>query len=301
MRIVPKDILDNVQKLQELLQQFNENDMNFVTNAIKQYNESLKDKSLAINDDIIRNYGTKLNQFHVSLVDHITGPNSMLSEQDKNEKFKESMKNVNQLLDVQLPEVIAGKTKEIKTGIESLSVMKSYPELQNTTNSIINNIYKLKARNYFFEYKYVQMNVLLLVAMQNMYTTMIKGIDEVVTEHKRQIALRNSDLQDVLKKLNLLMTAEPVQVNISDIDKITGMVKNLQGSMAKDNQVLSDKLLSVSRQVVTSPASVQNPPQPPAQSSTPAQPTRGGSSKVRKGGFVRSHSTFPAQEFVELS
>jgi hypothetical protein len=294
LKIVPSDILTNLESLRGLLGQFNSNDVNFVTNAIKQYNSSVKDPNMMISDELIRKYGQKLDIFHSSLVKHILKKDPVTDE-EKKQTFQEATKDIPQLLDVQLPSLIASKTIKVQEEINALSVIQKYPELKNTSDAIIKDIYKLKARNYFFEYKYVQMNILLLVAMQNMYDNMISGINKVVEQHTIQINLRNKELQDVLSKLNMIMNMDMVQVDVRDIDSISKMITGIQTNTLKDSQALNSSLQRVAANAAPAPpGATTGAPAPPG-----APPV--GGAKKQKGGFVRSQSIFPPQEFAAFS
>ena len=341
--LVPSEVFERLKNLQEILSGFNENDPKFISKYIAQYNNEAP-SGLKLDMGKIQPQISRIDNLHTQLIRQITGNQNITSSelstnQNYQDQLKTELKDTKNLIDNRLPSV----TKNlITTEIDKLlndNLVKKDPVVKSTVESILGSIIGLKSRYSFFEYKYVQMNVLVMVIIQNLYNIMITSIKNIIDLHTQQSKQRDQDLNNILKLILGLLNSSQLSITPEDFDKINLLVNNVKEQSKRDaeelqkiakdsvqnaNQQAQSALTAAKNQSISSASSPLS--STPAQTSEQAQPqttlmyvgepqgqTQGGKSPVQmttmyaglnkskqKGGFVRGNSQFPVQEFYNL-
>ena len=287
---------------------------------------------------------SRIDDLHTRLIRQITGNQNITSSdlstnQNYQDQLKTELKDTPKLINTRLPEVTKSLIMKEIEALQNDNLINKDPVVQGTVRSILDSIIGLKSRYSFFEYKYVQMNVLVMVIIQNLYNIMITSIKNIIDLHTKQSKQRDQDLNNILKLILGLLNSSQLSITPEDFDKINLLVNNVKDQSIKDAEDLrqysnghiakgGQQILSALNTVQSSSASVPAPAQTPASSSSfsfkppeppltmyagiPTPTKQGGKSpemttmyaglldKKQKGGFVRGNSSFPVQEFFNL-
>jgi hypothetical protein len=321
--IIPADVFTKLEKFREILDNFNKNEPNFVSKYIDDYNKSVP-SNLQLNTASLGPQLSRIDQFHSLLVKKITGdPNANKDLLKTNpvvqQQFMQTMKNTNQLIGTDLPELAKGLISNEIQQLMNDSLIKKDANVRGTVNQILNQIVSMKARYSFFEYKYVQMNVLLLVIVQNMYSTMINAIKNIVELHEKQNEIRNKEVSQIFNLMLAILQSAELQITPQDFDKLSGLIDKVRADAERDHAELQkykdkitmetvnfvsdtlDKATTQSTGITTTGTNMTFAPPAPA---SPTPTVVGGfvrdKSRTQEGGFVRFNSMFPAQEFHNI-
>ena len=307
--LVPSEVFERLKNLQEILTGFNENDPKFISKYIAQYNKDAP-SGLQLNMSNINPQISRIDNLHTQLIRQITGNQQITSSelntnQNYQDQLKTELKDTKNLINTRLPAV----TKNlITTEVDKLlndNLVKKDPVVRGTVESILGSIIGLKSRYSFFEYKYVQMNVLVMVIIQNLYNIMITSIKNIIDLHTQQSKQRDQDLNNILKLILGLLNSSQLSITPEDFDKINLLVNNVKEQSIKDAEELrtvsngyiakgGQQILSALNTVQASstsaplsptpaPAPVQAPAQTPAPVQAPAQTPASGSVTMYAG------------------
>lgn len=337
--LVPSEVFDRLKNLQEILSGFTENDPKFISKYIAQYNKDAP-SGLQLDMGKIQPQLSRIDDLHTRLIRQITGNQNITSSelstnQNYQDQLKTELKDTPKLINTRLPEVTKSLiTKEIEA-LENDNLIKKDPVVQGTVRSILDSIIGLKSRYSFFEYKYVQMNVLVMVIIQNLYNIMITSIKNIIDLHTQQSKQRDQDLNNILKLILGLLNSSQLSITPEDFDKINLLVNNVKEQSIKDaeelQKIAKDSIQNANTQTQNALTAVQNQStsstSSPTTAQTPASQTPGSVSQIiyaaqtppqggkgpemttmyaglldkkQKGGFVRGNSSFPVQEFYNL-
>jgi hypothetical protein len=317
-QLIPADVFTRIGKLRDILQGYNENDPNFITKYIDDYNKTVTQQGkseLVLNTDspAFKEQLKRLDNFHTSLVQNITNSPGLTIEEVKNNQayqdtLKKTLNNVPDLLTTTLPEIAKKLINKQVNELYTDRLINNNQQVKGTVTDILSMIVKMKARYSFFEYKYVQMNVLLLVIVQNMYNTMISSITNIIALYKTQNQQRNVDVANIFKiMLSILQSAE-LQIQPEDFDKLSLMIKTVKDQTEIDQKNLSDMSneykANAQKAIDNIGIGADQLVTPVASSVTGTRTGIGGfirsKSRTQKAGFVRDSSTFPAAEFNSI-
>jgi hypothetical protein len=326
--LVPSVVFERLKNLQDILTGFTDNDPKFISKYIQQYNNDARSSGLQLDMAKIQPQLSRIDNLHTQLIRQITNDATITSQQlsssdNYQNQLKNALKDTPKLINTRLPEVTKGLiTKEIEA-LQNDNLIKKDPVVQGTVNSILSSIIGLKSRYSFFEYKYVQMNVLVMVIIQNLYNIMITSIKNIIDLHTKQSKQRDEDLNNILKLILSLLNSSQLSITPEDFDKINLLVNNVKEKSIRDaeslKQIAKDSIQNANTQTQSALTSVQIQSQSPTPSSaqTPVtmyaatQEGKGpemttmyagllDNNKKQKGGFVRGNSSFPVQEFYNL-
>lgn len=236
--MAPDGILSKVKGLGEVIGYFNDNDTSALTNFIDTYNQKVTAKDrIEIGPEI---KSTMLN-FHnqlLSVIDQQTGM-STATDTQKQEVLKAKLKDNKQLGDM-LKMYYNQKLQDVETRVLSDEMVKNSSELSGSVKVILNNVKALKVKYKFFEYKYIQLNLFMIVFVQYVYNTMTKFIVDVIAYNQARDAIRQEMTQKIFKATQEIMGASDIELKPQDAAAINKMISSLQEKIQKDQQEIQD-------------------------------------------------------------
>jgi hypothetical protein len=236
--MAPDGILSKVKGLGEVIGYFNDNDTSALTNFIDSYNQKVSAKErIEIGPEI---KSTMLN-FHnqlLSVIDQQTGM-STATDTQKQEVLKAKLKDNKQLGDM-LKMYYNQKLQDVETKVLSDEMVKNSSELSGSVKVILNNVKALKVKYKFFEYKYIQLNLFMIVFVQYVYNTMTKFIVDVIAYNQARDAIRQEMTQKIFKATQEIMGASDIELKPQDAAAINKMIGSLQEKIQKDQQEIQD-------------------------------------------------------------
>lgn len=317
-----KDVRDRVSELSTMFTDFNNNDYKGLLGHIERINQALKEKGdqpFELSEQI----KASLLQFHTAILSGID--TSLMGETEKNQKFVGIMNNPNESKDANLANVFRllgdhfGRDLEAKKNqlVQAQGISES-PQMQQNVETIMNAVKALKVKYKFFEYKYIELNIFLILFVQHFYKTLDSFITNVLAFNSVRDTNRERIIQDTLTMMIGILNAADLQIDPKDFAHITESMEKLRAHMDKKNKDMEANMrdlvaittdnLSGFVNALTDATKVdlmkqlQQSPRPLGTTSAPltgipGMPMPGGSRQ--KGGFPRDGTLFP-QAFYNI-
>lgn len=289
-----KDVNLNIQKVTELVQGLNNNDFNKLKNYAEQYNNQISNPQMQIPSDVINSMMT----FHEKILKNL---NVQSGEQLVELLSNPESNNMKQLIDVNTTDLL----KQVNSiGNESF---------KEPLNKIFGNIFTLKMRYKYFEYKYIEMNIFILLFVQKVYELMDSFTNNILEYNKTRDESREKMITDFLNLMVNIMSASDLQLDANGFNQINKMMENIKTDLSNKEKDLNEKLGKVTEGVTnnlsmliqnltTSDIKTLSETDKIKLKSLLDQPStsQGSSSNRFFGGFVREGSSLP-KEFYNVS
>lgn len=284
---VTKDFKDDLKKISDIFKNLNDDNSPELLKHLETYNSEMRNmgKDGFIIPDKIKESLTKFHKEIISQIDEYATKNE---EQKNNEFFA--------LLDKQYGSELENQKNII---LKSVDISKN-EELKNGVNSIMNNVKALKTKYKFFEYKYVELNVFMILFIQYVY----QSINTFVIQMSAFNKMRDENRESMFKEAMNVMSGMLKELDISDNkESLTDMLTALKQKIKTNDEEINKKMKDVMVLTTESLSSYLNALTDTTkdQISQALQKQQGGKKKKTKqrGGFVRDFSKFP-QAFYDI-
>lgn len=232
----PNNIIEKIRGLGEVIRYFNDNDTSSLESFIENYNQKVSAKEkIDIGPEI---KGMMLN-FHNQLLQVIDSQLTTATAEEKKEVLKARLRD-NRQLDDMLRMYYNQKMKDIEMRVMNDDAVKNNPEVFDTVRAIMNNVKSLKVKYKFFEYKYMQLNVFMIVFIQYVYNSMTKFIVDVIAYNQTRDAMRQEMTKKIFQATQQILGASDIQLKTEDAEAINKMIHNLQEKVQKDQQEIQE-------------------------------------------------------------
>lgn len=232
----PEGIVEKIKGLGDVINFFNDNDTTSIENFIDTYNKQVSAKEqIDIGPEI---KGLMLG-FHNQLLEVIDGQLIGATTTEKQQVLKSKLKD-NKALNDMLRLYYNQKMQDVETRVLNDEIVKSNPEITETVRIIMNNVKSLKVKYKFFEYKYIQLNVFMIVFIQYVYNSMGKFIVDVIAYNQARDAIRQEMTQKIFRATQEIMGASEMQLKPQDAEAINKMIVNLQEKVQRDQKEIQD-------------------------------------------------------------
>ena len=232
----PEGIVEKIKGLGDVIGFFNDNDTTSIENFIDTYNKQVGAKDqIDIGPEI---KGLMLG-FHNQLLEVIDGQLIGATSSEKQQVLKSKLKD-NKALQEMLRLYYNQKMQDVETRVLNDEVVKSNPEITETVRIIMNNVKSLKVKYKFFEYKYIQLNVFMIVFIQYVYNSMGKFIVDVIAYNQARDAIRQEMTQKIFRATQEIMGSSDMQLKPQDAEAINRMIVNLQDKVSRDQKEIQE-------------------------------------------------------------
>lgn len=291
-----KDVNLNIQKVTELVQGLNSNDFNKLKNYAEQYNNQLSNPQMQIPQDVINSmmvfHEKILKNLNIQSGEHLV---ELLSNPESS--------NMKQLIDV--------NTTELMKQVNSIG----NENFKEPLDKIFGNIFTLKMRYKYFEYKYIEMNIFILLFVQKVYELMDSFTNNVLEYNKNRDESREKMMTDFLNLMVNIMSASDLQLDANGFNQINKMMENIKSDLSNKEKDLNDKLGKITEGVTNNLSLlIQNLTTGDIKTLTETDKTKlkslldqsttsqgqGSTSNRFFGGFVREGSSLP-KDFYNVS
>lgn len=232
----PDGIVDKIKGLGDVINYFNDNDTSSIENFIDSYNKGVTAKEqIELGPEIKGMMMT----FHNQLLEVIDSQMVGATSSEKQNVLKSKLKDNKQLNDM-LKMYYNQKLQDVETSVLNDEMVRGNKDISDTVKIILNNVKSLKVKYKFFEYKYIQLNVFMIVFIQYVYNSMSKFIVDVIAYNQTRDAIRQEMTQKIFKATQEIMGASDMVLKPSDAEAINKMIFNLQDKVRRDQQEITD-------------------------------------------------------------
>lgn len=213
--IVDQVVVDNITNLSGLLKEFSSNDTNAIVQRIKNM-EEFKGK---IPDNIL----DRVSKVHESLLDTI---DSNLSVEEKKKRMETDTGLANYI------QQYVGKDLDakMKDYLEN-PFIKNDPIVKSSMEDVTNSIKQIRSKYKYFEYKYVQLNMFLILFTKHVYQTVNRFMNETSAFYEAREKYHLVLIHNVIKTFQEQLGAETKQLTDLDTSKFTDSIGELSKSI----------------------------------------------------------------------
>jgi hypothetical protein len=165
--------------------------------------------------------------------------------------------------------------------------------------NIFDTIKELKVRYRFFEYKYIELNVFMLLFVQHVYTAMSDFTTQVLAINK----LREEDRQNIMKNgfdsINNTLKESGLKLQPDDYNNMQKLFTSLQTKLTNQDKEMRDKMDGLMQITTANMSDFVGALSKSTLDSMVAAGQKQQQTGQQQGGFVRGQSQFP-QAFYDL-
>lgn len=241
--VIEKEVRDKIAQVSEVFTQFNNNDDKALLAHIDGINKELKANK---QDEIVISDNIKgaLVKFRDAILKSIT--DDTMSDETKKEKYKELMaKDDPKTVIEALKKTIAIEMEEKKQKILGENPITKDAAMTQDINTILGNVKDLKVKYKYFEYKYIEMNLFLIIFIQKVYTSMDTFVANVLSFNNARDVVRDEMLRDTLKLMTSILDASDLQITDEDSKALSSLMTQTKNRAEEKQKELEEYLKTV--------------------------------------------------------
>jgi hypothetical protein len=234
--MAPNNIVDKIKGLGDVIGFFNDNDTSALEGFVDDYNKKVASKDKIDLGPEIKNL---LLSFHNQLLTVIDGQVVGATPAEKQQILKSKLKD-NKQLNEMLSLYYNDKLRSIETRVLNDETVRGNKELGDTVKTILGNVKSLKVKYKFFEYKYIQLNIFMIVFIQYVYNSMTKFIVDVIAYNQVRDAFRQEMTQKIFDATKQIMSTSDIQIKPQDADAVNKLIQGLQDKVKRDQEEIQE-------------------------------------------------------------
>lgn len=242
--LIITEMKDKFKQVSELFQGYNTSSPAEIQERLRTIRTTLGSQDITLSPEIT----TAMESVHNALISSIDKKitTSNLSPQQRNSARKEALKNM------QFEEILSVLTSNFSGDIdtqknrvlENLGIATN-AEIGQSVSSIFDTVKSLKVKYKFFEYKYIELNVFMLLYVQYSYETLQNFVDNVLQFNKIKNQSRDELIAEAFKSVSALMNDAQLQATPTDTDSLKKIMTALQTNMQEKDEIMNNKLNQV--------------------------------------------------------
>lgn len=294
--IFEQDVNKKIIEVSKMFKALNDNDHKGLLKYIDTINTNLEESSkIKINDSLRSTLAT----FHNNILHNID--KASMTETNVNNKFVEIMKgNPENIMSV-LSEKYGKDLESYKQTLLSSYGISDNAILKSNVEDIMNSVKSLKVKYKFFEYKYIELNIFMLLFIQHSYNTIEAFVSNVLAFNNLRDTAREELVKQTLQIMMSIINSADLSIKPEDFEQLSQSMEQLQKTSQKRADELDSKLKELSSASVNSISQIVSTLDEATRNSLKEElnkPKTGGS-KRQDGGFVRGSTLFP-QAFYDI-
>lgn len=240
--VLDKGVKQQIDKLSQYVSLYNSNDVKPLLQVVKDYKMNLETSTGKTYK--LDNVEMFVGKFHQELLDKISKDFPNLSEQEKQLKLTEKLKDRG--LTEYLHNIYDGKLGNLRDEILKNPLVVQDAKMASSIGNIFTDITGLKSKYKYFEYRYIQLNLFLIIFIQHTYNTMDKFINNILAYTITRDRVRQDSLRDLINLLLQLMQKAELNIDQKDFETIDQLMSVLEKQIA-DKQVDLNKAVENAR------------------------------------------------------
>ena len=332
------DLNQNMDILGKIVEGFGGNNTELVLAAIDEYDRSIAkgdpNKKVAINKGIV----DSVKKFHNELVTSITNDPYLLRNDASHKDRAEVMSRISDFKEARslydaIRKHVSKDIVKAKESIVAEDVVKANDHMKTSVEKLFDKFADIKSRDAFFQYKYSQMYIFMVIYVQHVYQTMEKYIQDVTFINQAADEYRRNVYRELLNKiLDTFVNEDGNRMDaglnsIEDMDRfVKELAKKIDASREKQMKQLAETqnttlkglleffvresnldeagLRAIADAAGSKASAVASASAPSTNTPAPALTPAGvtgfvGGANAQTGGFVKDGSIFP-QAFYDL-
>lgn len=141
-----------------------------------------------------------------------------------------------------LKKIQNAKMASTRTGLLSSPLVQGNPDVRDKVTTIVSSMSTIKSKLRFFEHRYVQLNVFLIVFVQHAVTTIQRFIETSMRYTLARDKARNAAVMDLVTKMLDIIGQADFTVDPKDIAALDALVKNVETELKKQQTTLKTSI-----------------------------------------------------------
>lgn len=247
--VIDEQTSKDLGKIISVIGSFKTDDYQELSRSIEGINENLKENKIVINPKILE----ALKEHHRAILYHGFNDANKIERDKKADAilgngvdYKKHLTNLADIdTDARIKSTSTYYNREFDESIEKIQKnpdIASNEAIQNSVMTVADTIKSMKARYKFFEYKYIQLNIFVIVLLQEVFSTMEAFHSNVLRYNKERDDLRikaTTQCFDIIT--NMLLSADISLTNDDDM-KFTKALHNLEDSVKQQQGKLNEEI-----------------------------------------------------------
>lgn len=258
-------IFDQIKGLSDELQSLGKSDFSKLQQDVERINEMFKDKDFKLSDSMT----SALMEYHKALLmkldkdqsrytkenrdTHRAEYDSILKNPKDNQKYSDSIKSItnnNGKDDVTkifnaLKEYYAEDIDDVFETFNKAAGIKGNDQVKNSVAGIAENIKNMKVKYRFFEYRYIQMNIFMLMFIQHTYDTIEKFTKDVIEFNKQRDNAREEAINDFINSLTTIMKSADMRIDEKDFNQLDALMNDMTSNIKSKQDDFNSKLRDI--------------------------------------------------------
>ena len=253
-------IFDQIKGLSEELQSLGKSDLVKLRKDVDRINEMFKDKGFKMSDSMTN----ALMEYHKALLANIdksdknytkesrAGYDNILKNPVDNDKYARSITTVttNGKDDVTkiftaLKSYYADDIDDVFNTFNKAAGIKGNDQVKSSVTSIAENIKNMKVKYRFFEYRYIQMNIFMLMFIQHTYDTIEKFTHDVIEFNVQRDKAREDAIKDFVTSITDIMKSADLRIGEVDFKELDALMMNMTSNIKSKQDDFNSKLKDI--------------------------------------------------------
>ena len=237
--ILDEGVKKQIDKLSTYVGYFNKSDVNSLIRAVEEFGSDLElSTGEKYNFQNVKNF---VKTFHNDILTKISTDSPALSDNDKKTALKEK------LSDSKLPDYLKSvyddKLFKLKEDVMKSPFLANESKVKSDIGDIFQNVSVLKSKYKYFEYKYIQLNLFMVIFIQHVFNTMNKFINTVIEHTVNEDKKKGETVSNLVNLLVKIMNQAELNIDKEDFALIDKMMSMRRMKLNKSKHLLQPQLL----------------------------------------------------------
>jgi len=240
--ILDKDVKKEVETLSKYVSAFNNDNAQDLLEIIKNYKSALNSSSY--------NYDLKpieafVQNFHGELLKSIEQDKPGMDEASKSTELRTRLKD--RKLPAYLKSVYDKNLQGFFDDVMKSELLENNPGVKGSVQDIFTNITTMKSKYKFFEYKYIQLNLFVLIFIQHTFETMDHFVSSIIAYTMTRDKVRQDSLKELVELLVRIMNQAELTIRDEDFAVINNMMSMVE-TQIKDKKTNLDQAVTLAKE-----------------------------------------------------
>lgn len=234
--VLDKGVKQQIDKLSEYVAFFNKNDVESLLEVVDSYANSLRTTTGQAYP--LQNVKKFVAKFHEELLEKITKDHANMTADERKTQIAEKLR------DGKLPDYLKTTYDEnmsqLKTEILTSPIVVKDKQMAQSIDKIFTDITGIKSKYKYFEYRYIQLNLFLIVFIQHVFTSMDKFINSVLAYTVTRDRSRQDSLRKLIDLLLQIMHQAELNIDQKDFEAIDKLMSVVEMEVREKQKQLND-------------------------------------------------------------
>lgn len=239
--IFEQDVNKKIIEVSRMFKALNDNDYKGLLKYIDSINSNLEESSKIKISDSLK---TTLATFHNNILHNID--KASMSETDVNNEFVKIMKGTPDNIMSVLSDKYGKDLESYKKTLLSSYGISDNAVLKENVEEIMNSVKSLKVKYKFFEYKYIELNIFMLLFIQHSYNTIEAFVSNVLAFNNLRDNAREELVKQTLQIMMNIINSADLSIKPEDFEQLSQSMVQLQQTSQNRAVELDKKLQELS-------------------------------------------------------